>query len=93
MGSLGRSDLGAEAARRTRTLARCPQPAQPFHEHRIMGKGGFRVDQRIECLIVVGGGHIEEVADRLFLGSGVFPPLTFECKHLLFPLAEDRPGT
>lgn len=47
-----------------------------------MGHCRIRVDQGVERLIVVGCGEIKGVADGLFLGAGVLPPLPFQLKHL-----------
>jgi hypothetical protein len=52
---------------------------------RILG-----VDQRIEKLVIVRCRQIEELPDGLLLGSGVLPPLPFQGKHLLLPLAQRR---
>src|SRR4051812_7750981 len=77
------SDLDAEAPGRAGALARGPQPSQPLHEHRVDSEGLGTVDERVEHLVVAGGRHVEQLADRLLLGAGVLPPLPLEGEDLL----------
>ncbi len=55
-----------------------------------MGQCVLGVDQRVQYLVVVRGGEIEQFADSLFLGSGVLPPLPFQGEDLLVAFAERR---
>src|SRR3954454_7718757 len=90
------SHLDAEAARRPGPLPGGAQAAQPFHQHRVRGKGLGTVEQRVEHLVVAGGGHVEQLTDGLLLGARELPPLPFEGEDgsvALRQLAGDRRGT
>jgi len=53
-----------------------------------VGQRGRVVQQRLEHLVVAGGGDSEHVADCLFLGAGVLPPLLLERQDLALPFLE-----
>src|SRR5262249_47630048 len=74
-----------EAARRPSVLAAGAQPPQPLDQHRVGGHRGRLVDQGVEHLVVPGIGHVEQLADRLFLGARVLPPLALERENLALP--------
>ena len=50
------------------------------------------VDQRVEHLVVAGGRHVEQLADRLLLGARVLPPLPLEGEDLLVAGGQLRRG-
>ena len=85
-----RSELDAQPPGAAGALARGAQAAQSLDEHRVGLEGGLRVDQRVEHLVVAGGAHVEELADRLLLGPGVLPPLPFEGDDLAVTVAQLR---
>src|SRR5665811_2318959 len=88
------SAVDTQSARCSRALTRGTHPAQPLDQHGVVGERGGRVDQRVEHLVVPGGRHGEELADRLLLGPGVLPPLPLEGEDLLVAVREvDRRGT
>ena len=55
-----------------------------------MGQSILGIDEGIEDLVVVGRGQIEQLADGLFLGPRVLPPLPLQGQHLLVADAERR---
>lgn len=55
-----------------------------------MGQGVLGIDEGVEDLVIVRGGKIEQLADRLFLGPRVLPPLPLERQYLL--VAGVQPG-
>src|SRR6478609_1116490 len=88
-----RSVVGREGPRPAGGLPRLAEPQQPLDEHRVVRERGRTVDQRSEKLIVPRGGEAELFADRLLLGAGVPPPLTFEGEDRGVTLAQTRaPG-
>src|SRR6478672_1031978 len=72
------SELDAQAPGGAGALARGAQPAQALDEHRVGLERGRAVDEGVEHLVVAGGAHVEQLADRLLLGAGVLPPLPLE---------------
>src|SRR6478735_12710137 len=42
--------------------------AEALDEHRIVRERGFRVDERVELLVVLRGAHGEQLADRVLFG-------------------------
>ena len=82
-----------ELAGRVRRAARGPlaagaQPAQPVDQGRVVRERGGPVEQRVDQLVVPGGGQVEPVADGLFLRAGVAPPLLLEVEQLAFAVGE-----
>src|SRR5256885_504181 len=62
----------------------------------VGGEGLGTVEQRVEHLVVAGGGHVEQLTDGLLLGARELPPLPFEGEDgsvALRQLAGDRRGT
>ncbi len=55
-----------------------------------MGQRILGVYERVQDLVVVCGREIEQLADSLFLGSGVLPPLPLQRQHLLVTLTQRR---
>src|SRR5674476_181592 len=72
------SELDAQPPGRTRQLAGRAKAAQTLNQHRVGRQSDGTVDQHVEHLVVPGGAHVEQLADRLFLGAGVLPPLALE---------------
>src|SRR5665647_2166872 len=82
------SELDAQPPGRTGTLTGRTKSAQTLDQHRVGRKGDRTVDQHVEHLVVPGGAHVEELADRLFLGAGVLPPLALEGDDLAVALTQ-----
>jgi hypothetical protein len=55
-----------------------------------VGQRVLTINEGIKDLVVVRRGQVKELADGLFLGAGVLPPLPFQGENLLFPLAQRR---
>src|SRR5450631_1792152 len=83
-----RSGLGTETSGRTGTLTSGTQAIQTFDQHRVGLQCGRVVDQGVEHLVVACGAHVEELADGLFLGTGIFPPLALERDDLAVAVAQ-----
>ena len=47
-----------------------------------MRKSGLGIYEGVKYLVVLGGAHGKEFADRIFLGAGVTPPLALEREDL-----------
>src|SRR4051794_40769412 len=71
-------EIDAEPAGRSLPLAGGAQAPQPLDQHRIGGERLRRVDEGVQHLVIAGRRHVEQLADGLFLGTGVLPPLPFE---------------
>src|SRR6476659_4437704 len=69
------SELDAQTPGGPGALARGAQPAQALDEHRVGLERGRAVYEGVEHLVVAGGAHVEQLADRLLLRAGVLPPL------------------
>src|SRR4051812_38224927 len=82
------SDLETEAAGRPRTLPLCTHPAEPTDQQRVLDEGLGTIDEGVQHLVVAGRRHVERLADRGLLGTGVLPPLTFELEDLAVALAQ-----
>jgi hypothetical protein len=76
------SDLDTQTTGRPLTLPAGPQSTQALNEHRVCRQSGWSVYQGIQDLVVPSGGHVEQFANCLFLGSGVLPPLALEGENL-----------
>src|SRR5690606_19480586 len=75
--------LARPAARASGTHA-----TQALHEHGVVRERRLLIDQRIEHLVLLSGVHAEQLANRVFLGARVAPPLALEVEDLGIPLAE-----
>src|SRR5450759_3079069 len=84
----GSSELDAQPPGRTRPLKGRAKSAQTLDQHRVGRKSDGTVDQHVEHLVVPGGAHVEQLADRLFLGAGVLPPLALEGDDLAVAVAQ-----
>ena len=90
-GSAGQTSMPNRRAERARWRA------ERSRRRRLtsIGSHGERlgpVDQRVEHLVVAGGRHVEQLADRLLLGARVLPPLPLEGEDLLVAVVELRHG-
>src|SRR3954468_17469412 len=86
------SDLEAETTGRAGPLALSPHPAQPTHQQRVVDQGLGTVDQSVQDLVVTGRRHVEGLADRGLLGTGVLPPLALELEDVAVSLAQAGTG-
>src|SRR5450631_3684285 len=84
----GGSGLGTEPAGRTCSLTSGPQATQSFDQHRVGLQGSRVVDQGVEHLVVACGVHVEELADGLFFGACILPPLALKGDDLAVAVAQ-----
>src|SRR5450631_105198 len=82
------SGLSAEPTSRTRPLTCGAKAIQTLDEHWVGLKSSRVVDEGIEHLVVPSGAHIEELANGLFLGAGILPPLALERDDLAVAVAQ-----
>src|SRR5690348_14806840 len=82
------SDLEAEPTGGALALTGGAEAAEPADQQRVGGERLVAVDQRVQHLVVPGRAHVELLADRGLLGSGVLPPLTLEGEDRLVALAQ-----
>src|SRR5690606_31530738 len=80
--------LDSQAARRAGALPAGAQPPEPLDAQRAGGDRLWLVDEGVEHLVVAGGRHVEQLADRLFLGARVLPPLSLEREDLALPAVQ-----
>jgi hypothetical protein len=76
------SNLYTESTCRPLPLATRAQAAQSLDQHGIGRERRRRVDERVENLVVARRRHVEQLANGLFLGASVLPPLTLERQYL-----------
>src|SRR6478609_7681949 len=84
------SDVEAEAAGRSRLLPTGAQPPEPADQQRVLGQRRRVVDDRVQNLVVPGRRQVEQLPDRLFLGSCVLPPLPLERQDVAVPTGQHR---